>query len=346
LARLAQQWPEKAERSFPSAGPAISFSIRIGVAPWQGGLMSTVRIATFNCENLFRRFKFKKNVDPEKAGTEGFVPNDLAFEILNAAEKKLTALAIKETGADVIALQEVESLEVLRRFRSDYLKSAGYTFAMLIEGNDPRAIDVAVLSKYPLFARSYCHLRSGSQPLFSRDCLEVDLDVAGKPLTLYVNHLKSMLDKKDPKNGRKNTRNRRIVQSKMVKQIITDRFGTGNIAKAPFVVLGDFNDYLGPGTGIDELVEWTAVENVVDRLPLAERWTHFWGAASEPLEGYKQIDYILPSKSLAAASGGQPTLIRKGLCTKADRYTGPRFPGVTNKNEASDHCPLVFDIEL
>jgi endonuclease/exonuclease/phosphatase family metal-dependent hydrolase len=307
--------------------------------------MPACRIATFNCENLFRRFRFNANVKPEKANSNGFTINEIAFDILNSAEKKLTGQAVKATDADILALQEVESLEVLRRFRSDYLKGAGYLHLMLIEGNDPRAIDVAVLSRHPLRARSYTHLRSGSTPLFSRDCLEIDVDISGKALTLYVNHLKSMLDKKDPKNGRKNTRARRVTQSRMVKQIVTDRFGA-NPGVAPFVVLGDLNDYLGPGSGIDELVQWNAVENVVDRLPPTERWTHYWADAPSPLEGYKQIDYVLPSTSLAAASAAAPSIIRKGLSTKAAAYTGPRFKDVTAKSTASDHCPVVFDLTL
>lgn len=308
--------------------------------------MPTLRVATFNCENLFRRFRFRKNLKPEKANSKGFLINDLAFQILRPDEKKLTAKALKDTDADVLALQEVESLEVLRRFRSDYLKKkAGYVYAMLIEGNDPRAIDVAVLSRYPVTARSYQHLRSGRSPLFSRDCLEIDLRVGGKPVTLYVNHFKSMLDKKDPPNGRKNTRAKRVRQSRMVKKIVSDRFGS-HPGNAPFVVLGDLNDYLGTGTGLNDIVRWNAVENVVERLPDAEQWTHFWDGAKEPLEGYKQIDYILVSKSLAAASKGKPTIIRKGLSTKAKQYTGPRYSGVTAKTAASDHCPVVFDVKL
>src|SRR5262245_15752959 len=112
--------------------------------------MATIRLGTFNCENLFARFKFNSNVDPEKATKNGFDINMLHFELLAETEKELTGKAIAALKADVIALQEVENLDVLKRFRSDHLKKLDYTFAMLVDGNDPRQIDVAVLSRFPL----------------------------------------------------------------------------------------------------------------------------------------------------------------------------------------------------
>ena len=80
--------------------------------------MPTIRIGTFN-----------SNVDPDKAIKNGFDINVTHFDILNETEKKLTAKAL---NADVIALQEVENLDVLKRFRGERLKNLKYTFAMLV----------------------------------------------------------------------------------------------------------------------------------------------------------------------------------------------------------------------
>src|SRR5207247_1018885 len=157
--------------------------------------------------------------------------------------KKLTGKLIRSLDAEVLALQEVESLDTLRRFRSEYLGGPkAYPYSILVDGNDPRLIDVAVLSKHPIVrVRSNQHLRSGNSYLFSRDCLEVELEVGGSPLVLFVNHLKSMLDKHDSKNGRRNTRARRQLQAKTVREIVHARFGT-QAGKQPFIVLGDLND--------------------------------------------------------------------------------------------------------
>jgi endonuclease/exonuclease/phosphatase family metal-dependent hydrolase len=312
--------------------------------------MAKLRLATFNCENLFARFKFNKNIDPAKVSKNGFTINDAHFDILKDAEKRLTAEGIVAVDADIIALQEVENLDVLKRFRNDRLANEKYVYAMLIDGNDPRKIDVAVLTRYPITrARSNQDLRKGNALIFSRDCLEVDMEVDGKPLTLFVNHLKSMFDKNDARNGRKNTRAKRLLQSKTVLDIVKRRFGD-TPGRSPWVILGDFNDYLdsdqGTTTGIADLVTWDQVENVMDRLPEAERWTHFFDGAPVGDEPYRQLDYLLLSTCLATATGAQPTIERRGLTTNATKVTEKRFKGVTAKIAASDHCPVAIDITV
>jgi endonuclease/exonuclease/phosphatase family metal-dependent hydrolase len=313
----------------------------------------TVRVATFNVENLFARFKFNSNVDPEQAVKDGWDANKTYFTIFDEVEKKLTGKLIRSLDAEVLALQEVESLDTLRRFRADYLGGpSAYPYTILVDGNDPRLIDVAVVSKHPIVhVRSNQHLREDNAYLFSRDCLEVELAIDGKPLYLFVNHLKSMFDKRDPTNGRRNTYAKRRLQARTVKEIAEARFGA-QAGKQPLIVLGDLNDYLeddDSGTSaIRELVEWDQLENVVERRPADDRWTHFFRERAAPEQGsYHQLDYLLPSKSLAAKTAAVPEIVRTGLTPAAERYPGPRFPEVRDpKPVASDHCPVVWDVTL
>lgn len=115
-----------------------------------------MRLATFNCENLFARYKFRKNFDPYQS--DGFTINDLAFDIFDEVEKQITAKAIREVNADVIALQEIESLPILDHFNSRYLAGMGYRHRILVDSHDPRSIDVAVLSRYNIDSvRSHRH---------------------------------------------------------------------------------------------------------------------------------------------------------------------------------------------
>jgi endonuclease/exonuclease/phosphatase family metal-dependent hydrolase len=304
--------------------------------------MTVVRLATFNVENLFARFRFNSNIDAEKAVRDGWNAEETAFDIFSPESKRITAGAIKATEADVLALQEVENLDTLKRFRSQYLGGSGaYPYALAIDGNDPRLIDVAVLSKHPLVHfRSYAHLRQGRSPLFSRDCLEVDVLLGRKRLTLFVQHYKSMM------GGRAATRARRLAQVEATLDVVKARFGR-SAGREPFVVLGDFNDYMQTDDegepAIEALVRWSQVENVVQRLPKEEQWTHYY----DDREKYSQLDYLLPSKALGDASADPPEIVRKGLPRRAKRYTGPRLRGVgENLPKASDHCAVVANLKL
>jgi endonuclease/exonuclease/phosphatase family metal-dependent hydrolase len=304
--------------------------------------MAKVRVATFNVENLFARFKFKKGIEPEKAVKDGWNAEETAFDISSPDAKRITGQAIKATEADVIALQEVENLDTLKRFRSHYLGGQkSYPYALAIDGNDPRLIDVAVLSKHPLVhARSYAHLRHGNTALFSRDCLEVDVLVGKRRLTLFVQHFKSMM------GGRAKTRARRLVQVDKALEIIKERFGR-SAGREPFVVLGDFNDYMHTDDegepAIGALVQWSQVKNVVKRLPREEQWTHYY----DDRDKYTQLDYLLPSRALAEASPDPPEIMRKGMPRRAKRYTGVRLTGIgENQPKASDHCAVVATLNL
>ena len=308
--------------------------------------MATIRLATFNVENLFARWRFRDNVDPDKAVRDGWQVEATRFDELSIDERSLTAQAILELDADVLCLQEVENVDTLKHFRATSLGGRrAYPYVAGIDGNDPRLIDVAVLSRVPIVhVRSHQHVmdpESPTQTLFSRDCLEIDLRAEdGAELTLFVNHLKSMM------GGRDATRPKRERQSEAVRDIVSERFGTDPSAE-PFAIVGDLNDYPEAdeqgSSGIRALVEWDAVENVVDRLDEEERWTHFWPKRT----AYKQIDYVLLSSSLAEASPAAPEIMRKGTPLRAERYTGERFVGVgRDRPKASDHCPVLIELEL
>jgi endonuclease/exonuclease/phosphatase family metal-dependent hydrolase len=303
--------------------------------------MATFRLATFNVENLFARYRFEQGAKPYRDDA-GFTINDVAFDIFDETDKKLTAQAIREVNADVLCMQEVESLPVLDRFKARYLSSMSkrYDYRLLVDGNDPRAIDVAVMARRPIEAiRSHRHERSAAhptQPLFSRDLLEVDVDLGqGRTFTVFVNHFKSMME------GRAQTRERRLEQAQRVAKVLRDRYGdcsTGN-----FAVVGDFNDYfdsesassLGPLVGPHSEL---ALVNVVQNLPEPERWTHFYPRGHQ----YKQLDYILLPRSLGDLV---PGIMRRGQPLRAGDYH--QFPDVGEDNpKASDHCPVMVDVPV
>ncbi len=297
----------------------------------------SVRVATFNCENLFARYRFRSNLDPT---TDNFTINQLAFDIYEETEKQITAKAIKAVSADIIALQEVESLPVLDRFNSQYLGQKNkYLHRLVIDANDPRGIDVGILSRYEIVhARSHRHLpvTGGSSKLFSRDCLEVGVRVGNKTLTLYINHFKSMM------GGRDETHERRKQQAKAVAGIIDTAWRPQNY-EGNYIVMGDLNDYEDEHTALKPLLAHEGLDNVVRRLPEVDQWTHYYSKEKQ----YRQLDYLLLSPSLASHNSGAPEIFRAGLPWRAERVEEDRLDGVGEDNpKASDHCPLYMDIDL
>lgn len=164
-------------------------------------MANTLTIATFNVENLFTRFKFKgrrvKNPPGSKKKTrfvrytpkqlakaveDGFIIDRNVFKRYLRPSRTLTAEALKGVNADVVGLQEVENLDILKLFNTRYLKGASkFKYQYLIDGNDNRFIDVALLSKLEVdFLRTHQFRKKGKSKVFSRDCLEAHVKVGGQ----------------------------------------------------------------------------------------------------------------------------------------------------------------------
>ena len=117
-------------------------------------------LCNFNVNNLFVRYKFGKTFPGDQGGKSqvtspnvGYLPlyQKGAFEVFNAEQRKLAALAITQGNTvlpDVVCIQEVESLIALREFNERFL-AAAYPYAVVLDSRDLRQIDVAV---------SYTHL--------------------------------------------------------------------------------------------------------------------------------------------------------------------------------------------
>jgi hypothetical protein len=168
-------------------------------------MAKSITIGTFNVENLFMRYKFfysatkkkgeteeqaQKRQEKERKKVEGFMEKGGYIEnlkkYLDDAKKEIshgqtsnTAKVILAHKPQIMVLQEVEDMDALRAFNSDPRYLAGYyQHKILIDGNDPRKIDVAVLSNLPItYMKTNMDVRDPvtKKELFGRDCLMVDI---------------------------------------------------------------------------------------------------------------------------------------------------------------------------
>jgi endonuclease/exonuclease/phosphatase family metal-dependent hydrolase len=258
------------------------------------------------------------------------------FGPISKSARRATAKVITENAPDVLALQEVENLFALLAFNQKWLQNA-YPYAMVLDGNDLRGIDVGVLSKIPLGAmHTHRFEPEGSPPsgrTFSRDCLEVEiLLTASTPFRLFINHFKSKIG-----GGAE----RRKEQAERVVALVKERYGAkmdGN-----FAVLGDLNNS-PTAAELKVLVGNKALVDVVKtRLAAEDQWTHYYKKDRIA----EQLDYILLSKRVAEKNpDAVPIIERRGLGTDIDYYEGKRFVQVTGTQGASDHCAVFIDLAV
>jgi endonuclease/exonuclease/phosphatase family metal-dependent hydrolase/endonuclease YncB( thermonuclease family) len=153
-----------------------------------------ISIMTFNVENLFdtehdpgkddyaylplskKNTKEHKSIcRNEKRGKRNCFEMDWSESVLKEKMKRLAGTILsanKGNGADIIILQEVENFSVLDRLRREYLAKRGYSTIVLIEGDDFRGIDVAFLSKLPLYGKPKLHKIPFSERASSRGILQ------------------------------------------------------------------------------------------------------------------------------------------------------------------------------
>lgn len=180
---------------------------------------STISLTSYNVENLFDTEHDQNRGDFEYLPLETKKNNPIVTEFCNSQpiqyrklcfEKDWSEPVLKEKlnriadtlkqvqvkdriGSDIIVLSEVENIRVLDRLISQHMKGLGYKTASLIEGDDFRGIDVAVVSRFPLAEPPKLHriqfsdesLKQSGGSINTRGILEVPLKLPNNKI-LYV----------------------------------------------------------------------------------------------------------------------------------------------------------------
>jgi predicted extracellular nuclease len=269
-----------------------------------GGAGTPLKVMTWNVHNFFDDQK-------NSPGKQETLVSTAAYEQHLAIVGKV----IHALDPDVVVMQEVEHPGVLADLGSKEL-AAAYPAQALFEGNDPRGLDIGAISKIP-FDATASHKDDqfdlvGTQTRYSyaRDCLELHLTVAGRPVVLLGVHFRSKggdVAVDDP--------DKRLAEAQHTRAI-----ADGITAKDPtaaLLLLGDFNDDVGSQAQIAAIGKSPAYTDVA-ALPQ--------GAWSYSYQGARSlIDHQIASPLLAGGLG-------------ADAVTIVHDSDV---QQASDHAPVM-----
>jgi predicted extracellular nuclease len=262
-----------------------------------------LKIATYNVENLF---------DMKHSGHEyrEYIPNTRAeWNQKNYTIKlKNIARVIKDINADIIGLQEIESLTALKDLRFRLKRMGLYYPYFKIANYKNTTVKVAILSKIPFV---YTHEVAVQSSYRYRNILEAKFSIDGEEFFVLVNHWKA-------KSGPESMR---IVSAKKLLKRVKELGEKKNI-----ILLGDFNSHYEENiiflrkrkhndtdgeTGINDVLgtkhyKKSAGDTEVDRYEFYNLW---YDTAEENRYSYifrgkkEALDNILVSTSLLDKRG-------------------------------------------
>jgi len=265
---------------------------------------------------------------------------ELAKEPVDETATRMTARVIQDVDADILGMVEVEDRPSLIRFNNDLLAGL-YRHVMLVEGNDERGIDVAIMTRDGFeidSIRSNVDKVDDQGTIFSRDCAQYEVRTPnGVIIHVLMNHFKSQ-------SGGSGAKRRR--QATAVREIVDGLIQQG----AHVVVLGDLNE--GPpaaGTQAPNLASlFDNNSPLIDCYSLPGFDVGNRPGTFDSCGLRNRLDYIFISQSLQAnyAAG---RVFRKGLW--GSRLTRPTdwetYPEITSSKEgASDHSAVVIELNV
>lgn len=267
---------------------------------------------------------------------------ELEKEAVSETATENTARVLGLLKADVQCLVEAENRIGLMHFNDDVLpkvKATPFNHVMLIDGNDDRGIDVAIMTRTGfeiVGMTSHVDDTDAEGRIFSRDCPEYEIQTpSGNRLLVLVNHFKSK-----GYGGTKESEEKRLRQATRVREIYDQRLAEGYEYIA---VAGDLNEVPG-NYPLDPLLRNGS--SLVDSMAHGKfsgdgrPGTHGNGTASA------RLDYVLMSPALSA----KVTACGIERCGVWGGKNGTLFPHLDtikkSMDAASDHAALWVEADV
>ncbi|MFN8845622.1 MAG: endonuclease/exonuclease/phosphatase family protein [Bdellovibrionales bacterium] len=327
----------------------IFFSLILTLSPY--ALSSEISVMTFNVENLFDTKKDPGKEDHTFLPIEVKSTNEIKSfcqklkghykkecynldwdqQVLAQKMKNLSRVILSYNngrGPDVLMLTEVENNSVLTQLNNNFLKAAGYQTQVIVEGPDPRGIDVALLSRLKMDNKPELHLLTKN----SRGLLEVHLRTPeGSILKVFVGHFPSQ---RNPRSSRQQHVEKSVEILSQLENQMYILGGDLNISAHEEKETGFFRKHFSKVGLVGHLV---ACQNCSGTHKYRGQWSFLDTLIfSKNLGEDENSPYILDKSSLQVHSK-DTNHIRKG---QPQRFNPDSGTGV------SDHLPMVGILKL
>jgi exonuclease III len=309
------------------------------------------KVATYNVQNLFDASYQGSEYKEYVPGTHNWNKRTVEVKLNHIAE------VICDLNADILGLQEIENALIFKQLREKLEDvGCGYKYGA-ITSKRGAPIQVALLSRYPITKERQIQVSYAPRV---RNILEVEVNIQGVGLSVFVNHWKS--------KAYKGFESKRIKYAKALQS---------RLSKLPktkeYILIGDFNSdynaYLSleqklndtdGKTGFSDILQTKIDEYEISSAPqgshytlwkeldVEHRWSHkFYGKRSS-------LDHIVLPREMFDAKGidyvdnSFGVFKPRYLFTKRGYINAWRYKNGKHRVKGySDHLPIyaLFDIK-
>ena len=176
----------------PAAPAAFAAEGKAAPPETQAPALQTMRVATYNVENLFDAvINQPVNSVTGEPGDKVFSPESWRRWTQERYRTKIANLAwvIGKMKPHILVVEEVENRGVVEDLARQVKRDSGWDIRHIahVDSTDPRGIDVAILSQFPIRAVSH-------QPLAGRrGQLVAEIELDGTRVIVIANHWKSQI---------------------------------------------------------------------------------------------------------------------------------------------------------